>query len=192
MKLWEAISSPANFPNYDARTGLGYGTQSGFHASREYQGTYPYIEPDDVDEDTEEVVDDEMSTRIHNKVGHRNVNDPFATRKSDPFYFAGSATSFNMGEAYGGPNRSKTSIVPSITQGKIYPHIQAVLGSGGQAINRVYKPIQGTKSTAQGYSKAPVPIDPSEDQLRDEATEHIRELTRLIVMNNSVKEANRR
>jgi len=192
LTLWEAISSPANFPNYDSRTGLGYGTQSGFHASRKYQGTYPYIEPDDVDEDSEEVVDDEMSTMIQNKIGHRNVNDPLATRKSDPFYFVGAATPLNIGEAYGGANRSKTSIVPTIPQGKIYPHIQAVLGSGGQAINRVYKPIQGTKSTARGYSKAPAPVEPSEDQLRDEATEHIRELTRLIVMNNSMKEANRR
>jgi hypothetical protein len=191
MKLWEAISSPANFPNYDARTGLGYGTQSGFHKNRQYQSSFPYIEEDDEEYDGE-VIDDEMSTKIQNKVGSRTVNDPLATRKSDPFYFVGAATPLNIGEAYGGPNRSKTSIVPNIPGGKLYPQIQAVLGSGGTAINRVYKPIQGTNSTAQGFSKAPKPTEPSEDQLRDEATDHIRELTRMIVQYNNLKEFNRR
>lgn len=192
MKLWEAISSPANFPNYDSRTGLGYGTQTGFHSQRQYQSSYPYIdEPEDLD-DGEEVIDDQMAVKVQNKVGSRRVNDPLATKKSDPFYFVGAATPLNIGEAYGGASRSKTSIVPRFQGGKLYPQIQAVMGSGGTTLNRVYKPIMGTKSTPHGFSKSSIPIDPSEDQLRDEATEHIRELTRLIVQYNNVKESNRR
>lgn len=191
MKLWEAISSPANFPNYDTRTGLGYGTQSGFHKDRQYQSSYPYIEEDE-ELHGDDVIDDEMSTKIQNKVGIRTVNDPLAIRKSDPFYFVGAATPLSIGEAYGGPNRSKTSIVPKIPGGKLYPQIQAVLGSGGTNINRVYKPIMSTNSTPRGFSKPHEPVEPSEDQLRDEATEHIRELTRMIVQYNNLKEFNRR
>lgn len=194
MTLWEAISSPANFPNYDSRTGLGYGTQSGFHANRTYQSSYPYVEEDDVDYDEgDEVVDDQMSTKIQNKVGSMTVNDPFATRKSDPFYFVGGATPLNIGEAYGGPNRSKTSIVPRMSSGqKLYPKIQAVLGSGGTAINRVYKPIMSTKGTAYGFSKPSIPLDPSEDEVNDETVDKIREFTRMIQQQNAVKEARRR
>jgi hypothetical protein len=93
----------------------------------------------------------------------------------------------NMGEAYGGPSRSKTSIVPLPN---LYPRIDAVVG-GGQAINRVYKPIQGTKATARGYSKAPEPMQPSDDELNDETISRVRELIRLIHLNNQMKESKR-
>ena len=65
--LWEAIGGgPANFPNYDARTGLGYGTQSGFHAHRQYQGTYPYREP--LSDNEEAANDEEHDANLDSKV----------------------------------------------------------------------------------------------------------------------------
>ena len=48
--------SEANNPNYDARTGLGYGTDGRRDLPRMSQGSWPYIEIVQDDVDDEEVV----------------------------------------------------------------------------------------------------------------------------------------
>lgn len=189
ISLWEAIGSPANFPNYDSRTGLGYGTNSGFHSSRKYQGTYPYKEPvegqflssaDEDDQDDEDLdLDDEdlqFSFAFRNKVSTNPPVDPYAVKKTDPYYYYGSATPTGMfGEAIG-MNRSKGSISP---KPNLYKNKQAVSGDGyvGASI-RPFQTIIHRSSTPHGYSKAPIPLD-SEVIEDDKTLLRLRELIRM-------------
>jgi hypothetical protein len=162
--LWEAISSPANFPNYDARTGLGYGTQSGFHASREYPGTFPYLEPSEDLDDVEDVeFEREDAEEFRNKLGGAPYKEPYSSRKTDPFYYYGSATPSGMfGEAVG-PNRTRGSIspLPGLYKGK-----EAVSGGGyvGASV-RPFQVIIHNRSTPHGWNKS---IHPIEEPVSDE------------------------
>lgn len=198
-KLWEAISSPANFPNYDARTGLGYGAKTGFHAQRSYQSSFPYRDADPNheevegdEEDDEELIWDpeaEIANRdFHNKIGVTPYRDPYSTRKTDPYYYYGSATPTGMFGESVGKNRTKGSISPIPN---LYKKKQAVSGGvyGGSSI-RVYKPILHTLGTKRGWSAAPKEIEPVEpENLEDdnEAVEKIRELVRFYHTSNLYK-----
>ena len=187
-KLWEAISSPANFPNYDSRRGLGYAAPTGFHASRQYQGSYPYKEPPeehedltgdpDADESEEESDPSEIgfAMKFRNKVSTVPAVDPYATKKSDPYYYYGSATPTGMfGEAVA-MNRSKGSISPKPT---LYKGKEAVAGDGyvGSSI-RPFQVIIHNRSTTHGYSKAPIPLETSPEEEEDETLEKLRKVIR--------------
>ena len=79
-------SSESFSSRYDTRNDLGYGrTQDKFHKPRSLSSFYPYIEEDSLDSDW-----DDHDTRL--AVSKKSLNykktDPFAHKKSDPFYFA--------------------------------------------------------------------------------------------------------
>lgn len=165
--LWEAVGGgPANFPNYDARTGLGYGTQSGYHSPRQYQGTFPYREPiSPYEEEANDMeMDPEEESEVSKKLSAYIPSDPLATKKSDPFYFFGSATRLE-------------SVVRNNTRGGMVPIPDLYKGrdSGMMGSNpwQVTKSILRTKSTPRGTQFSSVILDPSEDQ------EDAPELTRL-------------
>lgn len=198
-KLWEAISSPANFPNYDARTGLGYGAKTGFHAQRSYQSSFPYRDSDPAEEevdgdeeDDEELIWDpevEVANReFHNKIGVTPYRDPYSTRKTDPYYYYGSATPTGMfGEAVA-KNRSKGSISPIVG---LYKNKEAVSGDGyvGGSIRPFQVIIHGFGSK-KGWSTAPKEIDPVEPENPEddnEVVEKIKELVRFYQTSNLYK-----
>ena len=88
MKLFES-----NFPRYDDRKGLGYGTDSGFHQPRQKSSSYPYMEPDDFIEPDENILDDDEIDAFIKKINGDTISfDPMAKKKANSFYFVGSAT----------------------------------------------------------------------------------------------------
>lgn len=150
--LWEALSSPANFPNYDANTGAGYGIlKPKNHFPRQSASTYPYKYPVEDDEVEDEEVDEPIDqAKFRNKIGSVGPSDTLSARSVDNQYYVGAATPFDMlGEAIG-RNSSKGSIVaiPNMYTGK-----QAVVG-GSNSWNSVQKPIQHTRGTKKGISSA--------------------------------------
>jgi len=180
ISLWEAIGGgPANFPNYDARTGLGYGAPTGFHASRQSQGTYPYREPAEGDEEEdaeEEEFEVEDAAEFRNKLGGAPYKDPYASRKTDPFYYYGAATPTGMfGEAVA-MNRSKGSISP---KPNLYKGKEAVSGGGyvGASI-RPFQVIIHNRSTPHGWNKSIHPLEEPEEGEDDETLLKLRKLIR--------------
>lgn len=177
-KLWEAIGGgPANYPNYDARTGLGYGTQSGFHAQRQYQGSFPYKEPpsDDELEVDEEERDEEFDSKVSRKLSTYIPSDDLATKKVNPFYFAGAATKLE-------------SIARNSTRGSMVPKPNLYKGRDSGVVGsnpwQVTKDILRTKSTPHGTQFAPIFLDPSEDQEEAPEVSRLRELVRAIFDSN--------
>lgn len=180
LSLWEAISSPANFPNYDTRTGLGYGTQSGYHSQRSYQGSFPYRDPDPYADDAEgeDEVDRDLTTKARNKAGASVTPvDPYAARSTDPFYFVGSATPLNAFMESVTQNSSKGSIV---AKPGMYKRKNAVVGGGGYVGSPVspVKDINNHKSTPHGYSKASLPIEDYIESIEDENLQNLRSVIR--------------
>ena len=152
MTLWEAISSPANFPNYDSRNDLGLGkTQSQFFSHRNSQDTYPYNKEDD-DFESEEDFEDIDPHKFLNKLLPRPRTDSLSYRSVDnQYYTPGASTRFDMGklgEAIGSRS-SRTSMVP---MPDLYKNKQAVIG-GANSWNANHKDIQHTKGTKNGYAK---------------------------------------
>lgn len=160
--LWEALSSPANFPNYDARSDLGIGTlRARTHFHRTSQSTYPYIEPPQgeyEEEDSDEVheedeVDPVTQAKFRNATGAVRASDPYSARSVDNQYFTPSAsTPFHLaklGEATGSRS-SRTRMSPMLG---LYKGKEAVIG-GAHSWNAVMKPIQHTRGTKMGYSMA--------------------------------------
>jgi hypothetical protein len=182
LKLWEAIGGgPANFPNYDARTGLGYGTQSGFHAARQYQGSFPYREPlsDNEEEANDMEIDHDEESLVSKKLSTYIPTDGLATKKSDPFYYFGSATRLE-------------SIARNSTRGSMVPKPTLYKGrdSGMMGSNpwQNTKEILRTKSTPRGTQFSSVILNPSEEQ--EEAPE-ISRLRKIISMIFHENETNR-
>ena len=160
--LWEAISSPANFPNYDARSDLGIGSlRAKTHFQRQSQSTYPYIEPSSSENDIENEDDEDAEpidkTKFMNKIGRVIPSDPYAVRSVDNQYYTPSAsTPFHLsklGEAIG--SRSSATNLSPIPD--LYSNKQATIG-GSNSWNAVHKQIQHSKGTKRGWSMAPVPI----------------------------------
>ena len=176
IKLWEALSSPANFPNYDARSDLGIGTlRARTHFNRMSQPTYPYIEEpseDEIDRDEaqdEEEVDPVSQAKFRNALGMVRSSDPYAARSVDNQYYTPSAsTPFHLsklGEAVGSRS-SRTNLVPNQD---LYKNKEAVVGNGGW--NAVQKPIQHTKGTKMGYSMASKLFDDEKILYSDEKSD---------------------
>lgn len=177
-RIREAIGGgPANYPNYDARTGLGYGTQSGFHAQRQYQGSFPYKEPPSEDEleVDEEERDEEMDSKVSKKLSSYIPSDGLATNKVNPFYFVGAATKLE-------------SIARNSTRGSMVPKPDLYKGrdSGMVGSNQwqVTKNVLRTKSTPHGTQFAPIFLEPSEDQEAAPELQKLRELIRAIFDSN--------
>lgn len=155
LTLWEAISSPANFPNYDSRNDLGLGkTQSHFFEPRGGQDTYPY-DKEDSDIETDEEFEDIDPHKFLNKILPRPRTDSLSYRSVDNQYHTPNASSrFDMGklgEAIGSRS-SRTSMVP---KPDLYQKKQAVVG-GAHSWNASHKDIQHTKGTKVGYAKGHV------------------------------------
>lgn len=188
-KIREAAGgSPANFPNYDARTGLGYGAPTGFHKSRQSAGTYPYREPAEDDEEIdEEEFEVEDAVEFRNKLGGVAYKDPYSSRKTDPFYYYGSATPTGMfGEAIA-MNRSKGSIspMPGLYKGK-----EAVSGGGyvGASI-RPFQVVMHNRSTPHGWNKSIHQIEVEDDEESESETlDKLRELIRSYHIANMSRE----
>ena len=162
MTLWEALSSPANFPNYDARSDLGIGSlRARTHFERQSQQTYPYIESSSSDEEIDDEKDDDNEpidkAKFQNKIGRVIPSDPYAVRAVDNQYYTPSAsTPFHLsklGEAVGSRS-SRTSLIP---MPDLYKNKQATIG-GANSWNAVHKQIQHSKGTKRGFSMAPAPI----------------------------------
>jgi hypothetical protein len=160
ISLWEAISSPANFPNYDARTGGGYGQlQTKYHGNRQYQSSYPYKDsPESEYEETEDVDSEEHEfdlvdvAKFQNKLGSVFPTDDYAIRSTDNFYYAGAATRFDLaklGESIG--NRRKPSTMTP--NPSLYKNKQAVIG-GAHSWNSYQKTIQHTRGQKKGFSSS--------------------------------------
>ena len=182
--LLEAIGGVANSPNYDARTGLGYATQSGFHNSRQSQSTYPYKEPlsDNELEVDEEDRDGEFDAKVSRKHSSYVPSDNLAFKKTDPFYFVGAATPLSAAESVA-RNPQKTSMVP-------IPDLYKNRDSGLMGTNtwQVTKPILNTRSTPYGTSRASILLPPSEEQQEDESISMLRSLIRTIFDSNLNRE----
>ena len=142
--------SEANNPNYDARTGLGYGTDGHRDLPRMSQGSWPYIEIVRDDVDTEDSLDSEQDLQtqvaIGNKAGQGHIRwDSYADRAADNRRFVG--TDFRMHEQTTGRGMSP---IPDL-----YKNKQGVLGVGadGPAIRPAPARISLAGSKA-GYSSA--------------------------------------
>lgn len=170
--LWEAISSPANFPNYDAKTGDGYGQlQPKYHKNRQFQSSYPYKEPPE-SEFEEEVEGEETefdfadAAKFKNKLGSVFPTDDYAIRSTDNFYYAGAATRFDLaklGESVG--NRRTPSTMTPIPN--LYKNKQAVIG-GAHSWNSYQKTIQHTRGQKKGFSSSLPTADQSISDWTDE------------------------
>jgi hypothetical protein len=184
--LWEAISSPANFPNYDAKTGDGYGTlKQTYHKNRQYQSSFPYKEPveSEFEQEGSEQEDFEIdAAKFKNKLGIVTPVDSYATRSTDNYYYVGAATRFDLaklGESIGN-RRSQSSMTP---MPDLYKNKQAVIG-GAHSWNSYQKTIQHTKGQKKGFSSSiPVGVDAffnSEDEKNKEndAVSKIRQIVR--------------
>jgi hypothetical protein len=172
--LWEAIGGgPANFPNYDARTSLGYGTQSGYHAHREYQSTYPYREPlSDYEEDAnDEDYDEEFGAEINKKLSSYTPSDGLATKKSDPFYYFGAATRLESIAR----NQTRGSMVPKPT---LYKKRDGVIAGSNQW--QVTKDILRTNATPHGTQFSSIILEPSDDQKKAPELVKLRQTIRAI------------
>jgi len=181
--LWEAIGGgPANFPNYDARTGLGYGTQSGFHAHRQSQSTYPYREPlsDNEEAANDEENDAELDAKVSKKLSAYVPSDPLATKKTDPFYYFGAATRIESIVR----NPTKGSMVP---KPDLYKGRESGMGGSGGNPWQVTKNILRTSSTPHGTQFASILLDPSEDQEEAPEISKLRSLIRVIFDENENK-----
>ena len=142
--------SEANNPNYDARTGLGYGTDGRRDLPRMSQGSWPYIEIVRDDVDTEDSLDSEQDLQtqvaIGNKAGQGHIRwDSYADRAADNRRSVG--TDFRMHEQTTGRGMSP---IPDL-----YKNKQGVLGVGadGPAIRPAPARISLAGSKA-GYSSA--------------------------------------
>ena len=142
--------SEANNPNYDARTGLGYGTDGRRDLPRMSQGSWPYIEIVRDDVDTEDSLDSDQDLQtqvaIGNKAGQGHIRwDSYADRAADNRRFVG--TDFRMHEQTTGRGMSP---IPDL-----YKNKQGVLGVGadGPAIRPAPARISLAGSKA-GYSSA--------------------------------------
>ena len=142
----------ANNPNYDARTGLGYGTDGGRFAPRKNAATFPYAEPPANDVDDEEEYDNkndvETQIAIANKSGGGHAPWDQWLRGVDRFSFAGAATNIGqMGEQITGRSLSP---IPNL-----YKNKEAALGTGadGPSIRPAPARISFAGSKA-GYSSA--------------------------------------
>lgn len=142
--------SEANNPNYDARTGLGYGTDGRRDLPRMSQGSWPYIDivNDSVDDedslDSEEDVETQVA--IGNKSGQGHVRwDSYADRAADNRRFV--SADFRMSEQTTGRSLSP---MPNLYKDK-----QGVLGVGadGPSIRPAPARISLAGSKA-GYSSA--------------------------------------
>lgn len=185
LSLLEAIGGgPANYPNYDSRTGLGYATKSGFHSQRQSQVTYPYKEPisDNELEVDEEERDLEFDSKVSKKLSVYIPTDDLAAKKSDKFYFVGSATPLSAAESVA-RNPQKTSMVP-------IPDLYKNRDSGLMGTNdwQVTKQVLNTLSTPHGTSKASILLPPSEEQEEDPELSKLRLLIRTIFNNNLNRE----
>lgn len=197
-KLWEAISSPANFPNYDSRTGLGYAAKTGFHSQRSYQSSFPYKQSDpekeevegDEEDDEELIWDPEVETanrKFHNKIGVTPYRDPYSTNKTDPYYYYGSATPTGMFGESVGKNRTKGSMSPIVN---LYKNKQAVSGDGyvGGSI-RPFQTVIHSFGSKKGWSTAPNEFYPVENNTEDDdgILEKIKELVKIYRDSNLFK-----
>ena len=142
--------SEANNPNYDARTGLGYGTDGRRDLPRMSQGSWPYIEIVRDDVDAEDSLDSEQDLQtqvaIGNKAGQGHIRwDSYADRAADNRRFVG--TDFRVHEQTTGRGMSP---IPDL-----YKNKQGVLGVGadGPAIRPAPARISLAGSKA-GYSSA--------------------------------------
>lgn len=198
ITLWEALSSPANFPNYDARTDLGIGSlRARTHFHRTSQSSYPYKESpegefeeghnDDVPE--EEKVDPVTQAKFRNAVGSVRASDPYATRSTDNGYFTPSAsTPFHLsklGEAVGTrSSRTRMSPIPGLYKGK-----EAVLG-GSHNWNASVKPIQHSRGTKMGYSMASKLLGDEELSLDDEKSDEFSVVSKIRRIVNAYHDLN--
>lgn len=139
--------SEANNPNYDARTGLGYGTDGRRDVPRSSQSSWPYIERPRYDVDDEDEIDDpEEQVAIANKSGQGHIPwDSYAKRAADKRRYVGA--DFWMHEQTTGRGISP---IPDLYRNK-----QGVLGVGadGPAIRPAPARISLSGSKA-GYSSA--------------------------------------
>lgn len=157
ISLWEAISSPANFPNYDARTGGGYGQlQQKFHGNRQFQSSYPYKDSSESEQEENEEQSEEFdfvdAAKFRNKLGGVLPTDDYAVRSTDNFYYAGAATRFDLsklGESVGN-RRSPDTMTPFPD---LYKNKQAVIG-GAHSWNSYQKAIQHTRGQKKGFSSS--------------------------------------
>lgn len=140
----------ANNPNYDARTGLGYGTDGRRDMPRVSQQVWPYVQDPECDVDGEEEIEDEDDLRtqvaIGNKAGQGHIRwDSYADRSADNRRFVG--TDFRMYEQTTGRGMSP---IPNL-----YKNKQGVLGVGadGPSIRPAPARISLSGSKA-GYSSA--------------------------------------
>lgn len=142
--------SEANNPNYDARTGLGYGADGRRDMARMSQQTWPYVqEPEcDIDDEEEIEIESDLETQvaIGNKAGQGHIRwDSYADRAADNRKFVGA--DFRMREQTTGRGMSP---IPDL-----YKNKQGVLGVGadGSAIRPAPARISLSGSKA-GYSSA--------------------------------------
>ena len=140
----------ANNPNYDARTGLGYGTDGRRDMPRISQQAWPYVQEPECDVDDEEEIEseDDLETyvAIGNKTGQGHIRwDSYADRAADNRRFVGA--DFRMYEQTTGRGISP---IPDL-----YKNKQGILGVGadGPAIRPAPARISLSGSKA-GYSSA--------------------------------------
>lgn len=172
LSLWEALGSPANFPNYEDNVG-GLGTiKPTYNLPRQASQDYPYKNSSE-SEDTSCECDNEdeegflNKKKISNKLGDTNSVDFYSFKKTDNQYHTPNAsTRFDMmklGEAIG-TRSSRTSLVP---YPNLYKDKQASFG-GANSWNANHKDIQHTTGTKHGWSMAHKELEDASFEFNDE------------------------
>jgi hypothetical protein len=142
----------ANNPNYDSRTGLGYGTDGGRFAPWKNATTFPYAKPPLNDIDDEEEYDDEDDVELQNAIANKSGSGHYPwdqwLRGVDRFSFAGAAT--NIGKMQEQTTGRSLSPIPNL-----YKNKEGVLGVGadGPSIRPAPARVSLAGSKA-GYSSA--------------------------------------
>ena len=167
---------------YDARKELGYGTlDPTFDQPRSFE---QYSQPPVEDEEAENSIEDDTIHRILSKLLNYHSGDSLAYKKTDPFYYAGSATKISeLSTAKG--------MVP-------FPKMYAGrsgsgFGGSGEALpypgpTNTFRSTSRPTGTKRGFSKSPYPEyiidDPNyeiEDILgSDEDAENVEDLKKLV------------
>lgn len=139
--------SEANNPNYDSRTGLGYGTDARRDLPRSKGAMWPYVEDPESDvDDEDDIVDIETQVAIGNKAGQGHIRwDSYADRAADNRRYVGA--DFWMHEQTTGRSMSP---MPNL-----YKNKEGVLGVGadGPSIRPAPARISLSGSKA-GYSSS--------------------------------------
>ena len=157
-----------NHHQHDARSDLGYGRITPrFHMSRSRGNSYPYVDPDDMEEEIEDIeIDRETVDAVLKKTTAYTEMDPFAVNKTNPFYYG--AGNLKLSDCFWHVDKvlvevdvmaSSMASVPGMYKGK------NVMFGGSDGHAQYLTPGSFKRTgTLQGWSKDPPPVSDDIDE----------------------------